>query len=222
MERKATHTAIIALIIGFVIYSLICVLLFETSFSFWIELSFALIAFAICVFTIYRQSQTPRFFLRLPIYVVAVAYLIAQLIASVLFMICPAICNPWGYALSILLLGGFLCIALTSQASTEHIASIDSQINEDTSFIESLQIQLKALKDKLPDNQQRIDKLIDTARFSNLRSCSKAEVIEKSIQSEIEEVHELLQSGKTDRIASLLNKIEKQLNERNRICKLDH
>lgn len=218
MERKTARTAIITLIVGFVLYFLVCVLLFETSFSFWIELSFASIAFAVCALTIYRQSRTPRFFLRLPIYVVAVAYLIAQLIASVLFMICPAICNPWGYALSILLLGGFLCVVLTSQASIEHIASIDSQINEDTSFIKDLIMQLGVLKGELPDNRQHVDELIEIAQFSNLRSCEGAQAVEQIIRIHVDELLADVKAGNTETLDSHCVELKKLLHQRDQIC----
>lgn len=218
MEDKTSRTAIIALIIGFVVYSLICVLLFETSFSFWIELSFALIAFAVCAFAIYRQNQTPRFFLRLPIYVVAIAYLMAQLIVSVLFMIWPSICNPWGYAISILLFGGFICVLLLSRASIEHIVTIDSQINEDTSFIKDLIMQLESLKEELPDNQQCVNELIEMVRFSNLRSCGKAQEVEQIIQVHVDGLLADAKAGKTEALDSRCNELKKLLQQRNQIC----
>ena len=218
MECKTTRTAMIALAIGFVVYSLICVLLFEASFSFWIELGFALIAFVVCAFVICRQKQAPRFFLRLPIYVVAVIYLIAQLIASMLFMICTAICNPWGYVISILLLGGFLCVVLTSQASIEHIASVDSQISADTSFIKDLTMRLESLKKELPDNQQHVDELIEIARFSNLQSCEKAQAVEKIIQIHVDELLADAKTGKTETLDSRCDELKKLLQQRDQIC----
>ncbi len=218
MERKATRTTIIALIVGFAVYFLICVLLFEASFSFWAELGFALIAFAACAFVIFKQKQTPKFFLKLPIYTVAAAYLIAQLIVSTLFMIYPALCNPWGYAIGILLLGGFLCVALTSQASTEHIASIDSQINEDTSFIKNLVMHLEALKETLPNNQDCVDELIAIAQFSNLRSCKKAQPVEQIIQAHVNELLADTKAGKIEALDSRCDELKKLIQQRDQLC----
>lgn len=218
MERRATRTAIIALIVGFAAYFLICMLLFEASFSFWIELGFALMAFATCIFVILRQEQAPSFFLKLPIYTVAAAYLITQLIVSTLFMIFPAFCNPWGYAISIFLFGGFLCIALTSQASTEHIASIDSQINEDTSFIKDLVMHLETLKETLPDNQNCVDELIEISRFSNLRSCKKAQPVEQIIQAHVNELLADTKAGNIEALDSRCDELKKLLQQRDQLC----
>lgn len=218
MECKTTRTAMISLIIGFFAYFLIYVLLFEESLSFWIELGFALIAFVVCASAIHAQKQTPRFFLRLPIYVVGIAYLIAQLIVSMLFMIWPAICNPWGYVIGILLLGGFLCVFLTSQASVKHITSVDSQISEDTSFIKDLIMQLESLKEELPDNQQRIDELIELAQFSNLRSCERAHAVEQNIQIQTDKLLADAKAGKTEALDNRCNELKKLLQQRDQIC----
>lgn len=221
MNAKKQHIAIIALAIGFIAYACICFLVFEKSVVFWVELIFTFAAFLLSVYTIQKPGSR-RFFLNLPLYTIASMYLAIQLIASIVFMTMQTACEPWCYVVSIALLALYLCILLATQATVEHVETVDEAIQQNTAFIKGLILELETLRDKADASQQEdIIALIDLARYSNLRSCEASQEVEEKILSSVNQLDSAVQSNDYDAISSIADQISILLKQRDQICKMN-
>lgn len=217
MTRNKVRYMVTVLIIALAAYTFVCMLLFEKTIIFWVELSFSFVAFLLSFLAIRKQRSNEKIFLRLPVYVIALFYLVAQLFTSILFMLVPSIGNPWGYVVAILLLAGFLFVLVLSQMTISHVSSVDMRVSENTSFIGDLILQLNYLKDQVPGNQESIDELLDIARYSNLQSCDKSQEIENTIQVKIKELSTIDKSN-SESFSKYCSEIKSLLKYRNQIC----
>lgn len=219
MKSSKYPIAVISLCVILAAYVLVCMLVFEKSPVFWAELAFTVAAFVLAGLAIV-QSRKERFFLNLPLYAIASFYLVVQLVASLIVMAIGPICEPWCYVISIILLAAYLCTFLAAKATMQHITSVDEQVKKDTSFMKELILQLECLRDELPESQRdQISQLINSAKYSNLRSCEASQGIEKDIHESMNVLKEAIRSNnesETDQVASRLNT---QIKQRDRVCK---
>lgn len=222
MNAKKQHIAIVALAIGFLAYTCICLLIFDKGVVFWVELGFTFVAFLLSAYTTQRPGS-PKFFLNLSLYVIASIYLSIQLISSIVFMVMQTVCEPWCYVVSIALLALYLCTLLATHTTVQHIGEIDKSIQQNTSFIKILIMKLETLRDMADASYKKeFDSLIDLARYSNLQSCEASQEIEDSINESLRMLDSAVQDDDQDAVSTAVHQLSKQLKQRDQICKASH
>lgn len=224
-KNRKSALAICAIL--FAAFSGMSFLLFNNkNATFWIAYAFGVIAIAYQLYIWpkalgHNQTLKSRF-LKFPILYIAAAYLVIQIIVSLVFI---GFASQVGTVISLVLCGAILLAALlftiTAGITHDEVARVEERATEKTMFIKSCQIEVELLVAKAKDGemQQRLKTLAEKIRYSDPMSDISLLPIEQEITASIKELsHTIKNNDATTFIA--IDKVEYLITERNLKCKV--
>lgn len=219
MDSGKHNVAITVSCISFIAYALICFLVFPRGVIFWVELGFSITAFLLLGVAI-KSSEKQKLVFSFPLYYLAFAYLLVQIITSFVSMSMQQMCEPWCYVVSVILLALYLCAFLATRATTSYIDCLDKDVQQQTSFISRLILELEALQNEAEGEQKAaIAEVINIARYSNLQSCEASKTIEEDVLMCAKKLELAVQENSENAVLGITKQMSERLKQRDRICK---
>ena len=192
---------------------------FEKTPVFWVSFVFGLLAicFQIPLWNKALGGETLKSkFLGFPVLHIGVAYLIIQLIVSIIMMAVPGI-SLWIAIIVDVIILAITCILVTSgDVARTAIEETEEKIQAKTSFIKGLRADVDALLSKEADTEVReaLRKLSDEIRYSDPMSSSALENIEAEITEKLISV-----STAGENKMNVISEISGLIKQRNIKCK---
>ena len=207
-----------------VIFALFNVIVFaiptEKSSTFWAAYSFAVLAFALQIplwsISVGKGKDLKSKFLGVPVIYVGFSYLVAQLIAFVVFMALPTLPLWSAIVVCAVVLAFSLLFVIGGQAAVKEINRIDEKIKVKRAFIQFLQIDIETIAEAEADAEVKaeLNKLAEAVRFSDPMSHEMLGELESRISAKVEELKT------ADNKSALIKEIVQLLLERNKKCKI--
>ncbi|MCM1335364.1 MAG: hypothetical protein NC084_10965 [Bacteroides sp.] len=158
-----------------------------------------------------------------PIAGIGVAYLAAQLVLSLVFMLLAAIAPLWvEVILFVILLAAAGIGFISADTMRDEIEAQDRRLEENTSCITTLRSIVYPLARQCDgaEEKKRLEALSYEFRYSAPVSSPALEGIESELEREVAELQLAVSEVKTTEILPLCKKVGDTLVERNRLCKL--
>ena len=193
---------------------------------FWLSWAFMLVAFA-AMTTAGVLLGKNGMFLRdwlfgYPIIKHSTFYIIAELIASTVFIIFEDVV-PFGvaFAVQILFLAVYCVFAVSCFLAKETIDEIHNKVSDKTSFMKLLRADSESIVAKCnePELKKKLQSLSEEIRYSDPMSNEVLFELEKEITFTVSECGKAVDSNAVAEAADLCNKAHLLLVERNKKCK---
>lgn len=228
MDKKRIREIIIFAVI-FIVYNVLAfVIPFKKNAVFAVAYIFALIsviAFAANYIFAFEKAKTLKSkFLSYPIFRIGLLYLISQLILSTLLMVLTSFINIYVWIAivpCILILAIAIIKTFTLDMAREKIENIAIKEEINTSFIGSLQIDIKTLSNRASNEniKTKLLKLSEAVKYSDPVSNEVLAEIESNIKIAFDELKTNINAGSND-VEPLVNELNNLLSERNDKCKI--
>ena len=192
---------------------------FEKTPVFWVSFAFGLLAicFQIPLWNKALNGETLKSkFLGFPVLLIGIAYLITQLIVSIIMMAVPGI-RLWIAIIVDVFILTITCVLITSDGvARSAIEETEEKIQEKTSFIKGLKADIDILLSKETDTKvkEALRKLSEEIRYSDPMSNSALEGIEAEISEKMKSV-----STAGENKNNLISEISGLIKQRNIKCK---
>ncbi len=227
MNKQSKRIVIITAIVFIVFQVLVFTIPFEKTVVFWIGYLFGMIAIIGQIYVIkvaFNEAEILKSkFYGIPILKIGIMYLVAQLVASFIFMI-GSIVIPVQVAIVIctLLLAIAAIGTITTEGIREELTRQDSELKTDVTTMRNLQSQINALVTICKDEQmvKQIKALAEEIKYSDPVSNDKLQSIETNLVEMVSSLQEAVLERDTMVAGELLDKLHIELVERNRLCKL--
>lgn len=220
MSRNKKLSYVILAIVFIVVSIVVFVLPTEKTASFWVTYAFTCIAFAVQIYIwnvgIKDNAPLKSKFLGIPIIRVGYVYLIVQLIALLVFLICPFISVRIAVIACVLICGISAVCMITADVGSEIVSSIDEKVKTKVTYIRELQVdvEMAAERESDPLIKQKLLGLAEKIRYSDPVSSDSLSEIEHRIMDKVRLLSD------TDNKAAEVDEIELLLLERNKKCKI--
>ena len=228
--KKETLRSIAVLAILLVIYLLIVfVIPFPRGPVFWVSFVFTLLAFVLSSAAAYigfiKQPDAKSKFYGFPIVKIAAIYLLAQIVAGLLFSLLSLWWMPvWIPVLLYAVASGAAAIGLISaDAVVEQIRVQDQKLKKDVALMRSLQSKVNQMKNQCEDPAaaNAVADLSEALKYSDPVSSDAIQEAERDLSAAVDELQSAVVDGDTEAIKHLCRKAAALLEERNRLCKLN-
>lgn len=193
---------------------------------FWTSWAFMLAAFAAMTVSVTILGQRGMFLrdwlFGFPIIKHSTVFLIAELAASIVFMLFEKIV-PWGWAFAVQFL--MLCIygicAISCFLTKEAINDVHTKVSDKTRFIKLLRADAEMLVEKCsdPETREECRKLAEAIRYSDPMSSETLFELEKDLAFTVSECDRAVAAKDYAAARALCAKAMLQLAERNKVCK---
>lgn len=182
----------LALGILFAVFSVIAfVAPIEKTSTFWVSYIFAIAAIAFQIPVGKKSLGNPNLksiFMGYPLLYISLAYLAAQLIASLAFMLIPNVPVWVAVILSVILLG-LACVGVIG-GNTAHdaIDKTEANVKSKVSYIKLIQsdVECLAAQETDPETKKAMQELAQTIRYSDPMSSEALASLEQQIQAEVQ------------------------------------
>ena len=222
-NKKASGLSLGIVGIVFLIYNLfVWILLKPQTTAFWISYAFILIAFAALILSMYLAAKTldvETVFFGIPLMQFALFYFIAELFASVVFMLFQ---NHLGYKIPLLvqvvLLAIFAIFAILSVASRDATKAVKEDYKQKTTDIKSLGVDVEMLANEAadPNLKRSLKRLAENIRFSDPMTNDAVADVEMRFYQMVNELRISCEDGDTAAAADLCAKLDRAVVERNK------
>ena len=219
--KKNNLMSYLALGIVFALFNVIAfVVPTDKTATFWAAYAFSVVAFAVQIplwkIALGKKDTLKSKFLGIPVVHVGVTYLIIQLIAFAVFMICPKL-PAWASAVACaVILAVFALCAIAGKAGANEINRVEEKIKVKRAFIQFLQTDIEILAETETDAETKaaLKKLAEKVRFSDPMSHEMLGELESRITAKVEEMKTAAdKKGVIEEVSTLLA-------ERNKKCKI--
>lgn len=190
--------------------------------TFWIAYIFTVIAFGSGLYTwvnYFKKNKSLKSkFLNISTITISFYYIIIQVAAFVIFKFAYML-PSWTSILVCVIILAFALISLIGvDSSAEYIASIDEKVSAKVQSvkIKQMDVELVASNVKDKDVKEKVLELAEIIRFSDPMSNEQLAGIEKIIAEKIDELKSIPEAD----MMSLIEEIEKLIDERNKKCKI--
>lgn len=193
---------------------------------FWMSWCFMLAAFAAMTVSVTILGQRGMFLrdwlFGFPIIKHSTVFLIAELAASIVFMLFEKRV-PWGWAFAVQFL--MLCIygicAISCFLTKETINDVHTKVSDKTRFIKLLRADAEMLVEKCsdPETREECRKLAESIRYSDPMSSETLFELEKDLALTVSECDRAVTAKDYAAARELCAKAMLQLTERNKVCK---
>lgn len=227
--KKNTIRWWIVLTVILIVYNVIVFAVpFERSKVFFLSWIFTLIAIVAQGYVIrtafYQGENVKSKFYGFPIAKIGAAYLIAQTILGLLFMILGDKVKLWiPLVLYVMLLGVSVVGFVASDAMRDEVERQDIKLKKNVACIRTLQSKMASMVQLAEDAQVHkvLKKFSEDLRFSDPVSGELLADIEADLMACVDELHQAVTDNDYENTLALVQKAEAILVERNRLCKLD-
>lgn len=224
-KNKAMAGAIPLII--FLVYTLIVMLLIsDKEGGFWLSWSFSLIAtlivLAVPFFVVKDGKELKSIFQGFSILAVTTIYFIAQLVLGALLMLLSFMPISIVIILEVLLLAAYVVILMLSMAGKNIVSNIEQNQKEKVYFVKSVSVDLSMAANKISDEAVKkvVNKISETAKYSDPMSSPTLSGLESQISIKVEELKNAVEENDMEKVSTIANKIEQLFTERNEKCKL--
>jgi len=215
--------------IVFIVYNvLVLVIPFKKGEVFTIAYAFALISIiAFAASYIYAFDMTKALkekFLSIPVFRVGCIYLATQLVVSTLIMFLTQFLTIYTWiaiVLCVLLLSVAVVTAMIINIASNKMTNIELNKETNTSFIRSLQADVKALSNRaLEENiKLKLSKTAESVKYSDPVSNDALAEIEAKMSVTFDKIKSAVNEGNND-VEALINELDNLLSERNAKCRI--
>jgi len=228
MKKSAARWGILWVTILAVYSVVVFALPFSKGITFWISYLFALVAIAVQIYVIriaFSQGEDIKSkFYGFPIARVGAIYLVAQLIASLVFMATASFLLVWiPVVISVIFLGIAAVGFVAADAMRDEVIHQESKLEKNTEKMRQLCGKAAGLvvlaKDAEVQNALRA--LADEFRYSDPVSSESLQESEASLDRCLEELRGAILKDNKQSILPLVSRTKALLAERNSLCKLN-
>ena len=217
MQKRSGYLILTIVLIVFAVDAFVAP--FEKTRVFWVSFAFGLLAicFQIPLWNKALSGETLRSkFLGFPVLHIGIAYLIIQLIVSIIMMAVPGI-RLWIAIIVDVFILTITCVLITSGGvARSAIEETEEKIQEKTSFIKGLKADIDILLSKETDTKvkEALRKLSEETRYSDPMSNSAL----GSIEAEISEKMISFSTAGENKL-NVISEISELIKQRNIKCK---
>ena len=197
---------------------------YKVAFAFGL---FAILAQAYVMHAAFRDGEPviSRFY-GYPIARIGVIYMVVQIAVSLIIMALGfAFEVPVWAALVIcvLILGGFAILFFAVDMTRDEVERQDAKLKDSVKTMRTMQNQAVTIAGQCgdADTRQALTALAEKFRYSDPVSSDALAEIETALAAKLDELQTAVADGDQDAAKQLCASIEKKLDERNRICKLN-
>lgn len=228
-KQKIKNQSYLILAIVFVTYSVVAfVLPMPKNGVFWIAYVFAVIALGLQIpaFKIsFTKGKTAKSkFYGFPIARIAFVYAAAQLVLSLIAMLCAKFAPAWLVVILFTLMLAAASIGfIAADAMRDEIHRQDEVIGKDVRLMRSLQSKMRMLPSMCEDAEAKnaVTELEELMRYSDPVSNDATAEIESELAAAIDELQQSVVDGEKEVILAMCKKCTALLSERNSLCRLN-
>lgn len=161
-----------------------------------------------------------------PVFRMGIIYLAVQLGVSLVFTVAANFIENFPgwiiYVISVIVLGIFIILVLLTDTAKEEIIKLEEEEERQTVQVKTFRINIDSIMRRADDKEllKLLEKLSDTARYSDPVSCEELYAIESEITDKISELGSLVRAGETDDAKALTEQIIDLFEDRNAQCKV--
>ena len=202
---------------------------FEKQEASWISFGFTVLSIisslAIAGYAFKSDDKLVSKVYGFPIFVVGAIYAAVQIILGVIICVLAAFIDfpTWlAWLLPFILLGASAIGVILTDNGRDFATEIDESTKANTQAISYFQLSVASIADYAKDEsvKDEILKLDEAFRYSDPVSNEHTAPAERKIAAMLTELREAVENGDSQLAHSYIEKIERLLNERNRICKM--
>ena len=188
--------------------------------SFWVTFVFTCIAFAaqVLIWNIGFKDNAPlkSKFLGISVIRVGYIYLVFQLIALAVLIVCPALPVWTTIIINVLIIGISAICMIMAEVGSNIVSNVEEKVQSKVSYIRVIQTDIEIIAERESDSaiKQKILKLAEKVRYSDPISSDELSELEKNISDKVKELNHA-----TDKSA-IVDEIDLLLLERNKKCKI--
>ena len=161
-----------------------------------------------------------------PVFRMGIIYLAVQLGVSLVFSVIANFAENFPgwiiYVVSVIVLGVFIILVLLTDTAKEEIIKLEEEEERQTVQVKTFRINIDSIMRRADDKelQKALEKLSDTAKYSDPVSCEELYAIESEITDKIGELGSLVRAGENDEAKTLTEQIIDLFEDRNAQCKV--
>lgn len=219
MTKTRAYSAGIPVLL-FIAIEITSVILFGSSTAFWAETVFSLAILALLVLTLLHEPQTNLKIFGISKIILIGASFGAQLLLSLLGSALKTESLPIITILSLLLASGAAAIFFAVSSSESHALIIESQVLDNSRFMQNLELQLRLLLDESPSElHASISHLLDTAGFTDPTSCRESAQIEDGISDALQVLSQSVKSNDIESANAAIARMNSLIKQRATLVK---
>lgn len=214
-------------VIIFALYTLVVMLVFkEKEGGFWISWGFSFIAtlitLAVPALIVKEGKEVKSIFQGFSIAAVTTLYFVAQLVLGFILIVASFLPIFIVVILEVLLLGAYAVILILSFMGKNIVTNLEQNQKEKVYFVKSIAVDLSMVANKISDETAKklVNKIAETAKYSDPMSSPSLAGLEAQISIKVEELKNSTDENDVEKITTVANKIEELFTERNEKCKL--
>lgn len=229
MKKTTKSRGLLALIpiFIFIIYSILMFWIFDQSKTmFKLCYVFSVVATALAafmpVFMIKPENTAKTIFNRFSLAMFTTLYFGAQLVLGFALTLLGFLPTVIGVVLELALAFVYAIGIITSSLGVNYIKDLEKEQKEKVYFVKSIAVDLEGLMNKVEDAElkKKLEKLSETARYSDPMSHQSLAGLESQISIKVEALKVAVNEGKLETIENDCKAIEDMFNERNEKCKI--
>lgn len=193
--------------------------------SFWVSYAFITIAFIgnlICSLLFFKEENTGKVFLNIPIINLAYSALIVSLIVGAVAMAVPQIPYWIGVIVDVFVLAFYAIAIVKASAAANIVHDVEQKVKTQTFFVKSLTVDADSLMARASSDEMKAEtkKVYEAIRYSDPMSNDALASIENQIQNEFNVFADAVKSNDIDLAKSSANELVVLINDLNKKCKL--
>ena len=161
-----------------------------------------------------------------PVFRMGIIYLAVQLGVSLVFTVASNFIENFPgwiiYVISVIVLGVFIILVLLTDTAKEEIIKLEEEEERQTVQVKTFRINIDSIMRRADDKEliNLLEKLSDTAKYSDPVSCEELYAIESEITEKIGELGSVVKSGDISYAKDLTEQIIDLFEDRNAQCKV--
>lgn len=193
--------------------------------SFWIAYAFITLAFCGnlgCSFLFFREENRNKAFLKIPVLYFAFCALVLSLIVGAVAMAVSAIPYWVGIIIDMLVLAFYAMAITKAAAATDIINTLETKVNEKTSYIKTLSIEANSLISRANSDETKAlaKKVYEAIRYSDPMSVSELVEFEERIEREFSAFADSIKNNDIELATASADELINLLNDRNKKIEL--
>lgn len=211
----------------FIVYSIIMFWIFDESKPMFIlGYVFSCIATALAafmpVYMVKPENTAKTVFNRFSLGMFTTLYFVAQLALGFVLTVLGFLPTVIGVILELTLIFVYVIGIIASSLGIGYIKDLEKKQKEKVYFIKSIAVDLEGLVNKIQDAElkKKLEKLSETARYSDPMSHQSLSGLESQISIKVEALKVAVNEGKLENVDNDCKAIEDMFNERNEKCKI--
>lgn len=193
--------------------------------SFWVSYAFITIAFIgnlICSLLFFKEENTGKVFLNIPIINLAYSALIVSLIVGAVAMAVPQIPYWIGVIVDVFVLAFYAIAIVKASAAANIVHDVEQKVKTQTFFVKSLTVDADSLMARASSDEMKAEtkKVYEAIRYSDPMSNDALASIENQIQNEFNAFADAVKSNDIDLAKFSANELVILIHDRNKKCKM--